>query len=261
MGKPNSRSCVLITGATTGIGYELAKLYARDGKNLILIARSEDKLREVKEELSLYNTKIYTLALDLAVNNSCEKILESVNKNNLTVDILVNNAGIGTYGYLNETDIERELNLIDVNIRALTELTKLFIPSMISNGEGAIMNVSSTAAFCAGPKMANYYASKAYVLSFTEALHEELKNNNIKVSCLCPGPIKTGFQEKAGIKKNENIKNSSMSAKNVASIAYKDFNRGKAIIIPGFKNKILVYLNKLIPRSLSRKIILMMNKG
>ena len=261
MGKPNSRSCVLITGATTGIGYELAKLYARDGKNLILIARSEDKLREVKEELSLYNIKIYTLALDLAVNNSCEKILESVNKNNLTVDILVNNAGIGTYGYLNETDIERELNLIDVNIRALTELTKLFLPSMINNGEGAIMNVASTAAFCAGPKMANYYASKAYVLSFTEALHEELKDNNIKVSCLCPGPIKTGFQEKAGIKKNENIKNSSMSAKSVASIAYKYFNRGKVIIIPGFKNKILVYLNKLIPRSLSRKIILMMNKG
>ena len=261
MGKPQGRSVVLITGATTGIGYELSKLYSRDGKNLVLVARNEEMLEKVKEELSLYKVKVYTIALDLAGDNSCEKILDFVNKKNLTVDILINNAGIGTFGYVKETDIEKELNLIDVNIRALTELTKLFLPSMISNGEGAIMNVSSTAAFCAGPKMANYYASKAYVLNFTEALHEELKGNNIKVSCLCPGPIKTGFQEKAGIKKSEKIKNSLMSAKSVANIAYKQFNKGKLIIIPGFRNKILVFLNKLIPRKLSRKIILMMNKG
>ncbi len=261
MGKPYGRSCVLITGATTGIGYELAKLYAKEGNNLILVARDEDRLSEVKEELDLYNIKVYILPLDLSEDNSCEKVLDFVNKKNLSVDILINNAGIGSFGYLSEIEIEKELKLIDVNIRALTELTKMFLPTMISHGEGGIMNVASTAAFCAGPKMATYYASKSYVLNFTEALYEELKGSEIKVSCLCPGPVKTSFQEKSGIKKNEAAKKALMTPKEVAEIAYKDFKKGKLIIIPGFKNKLIILLNKLIPRALSRKIILFMNKG
>ncbi|MPM40589.1 Sulfoacetaldehyde reductase 2 [bioreactor metagenome] len=261
MGKPYGRSYVLITGATTGIGYELAKLYASDGNNLILVARDEQRLREVKEELSLYSIKVYTIVLDLSEDNSCEKVLDFVDKKNISVDILINNAGLGSFGYISEIEMEKELKLIDVNIRALTELTKTFLPIMIEHGEGAIMNVASTAAFCAGPKMAVYYASKAYVLNFTEALHEEVKNSEIKISCLCPGPVKTSFQEKSGIKKSEGAKNTLMSAKDVAEIAYKDFRKGKVIIIPGFKNKLIVTLNKFIPRSLSRKIILMMNKG
>ena len=261
MGKPYGRSCVLITGATTGIGYELAKLYAKDENNLILVARDEERLKEVKEELEFYNIKIYTIALDLSEDNSCEKVLDFVNKKNLSVDILINNAGIGSFGYLSEIEIEKELKLIDVNIRALTELTKMFLPTMISHGEGGIMNVASTAAFCAGPKMATYYASKSYVLNFTEALYEELKGSEIKVSCLCPGPVKTSFQEKSGIKKNEAAKKALMTPKEVAEVAYKDFKKGKLIIIPGFKNKLIILLNKLIPRALSRKIILFMNKG
>lgn len=261
MGKPYGRSCVLITGATTGIGYELAKLYAKDENNLILVARDEERLKEVKDELEFYNIKVYTIALDLSEDNSCEKVLDFVNKKNLSVDILINNAGMGSFGYLSEIEMESELKLIDVNIRALTELTKIFLPSMIEHGEGAIMNVASTAAFCAGPKMATYYASKSYVLNFTEALYEELKGSEIKVSCLCPGPVKTNFQEKSGIKKKESAKKALMTPKDVAKVAYKDFKKGKLIIIPGFKNKLIITLNKLIPRSLSRKIILMMNKG
>lgn len=261
MGKPYGRSCVLITGATTGIGYELAELYAKDKNNLILVARDEDRLNEVKEILSLYSINVYTIALDLSEDNSCEKIFDFVNKNNLSVDILINNAGIGSFGYLTDIEIEKELKLIDLNIRALTELTKIFLPIMIDHGEGAIMNVASTAAFCAGPKMATYYASKSYVLNFTEALYEEVKGSNIKVSCLCPGPVKTSFQEKSGIRKKEAAKKALMTAKEVAKIAYRDFKKGKLIIIPGFKNKIIILLNKFIPRSLSRKIILMMNKG
>lgn len=261
MGKPYGRSCVLITGATTGIGYELAKLYAKDENNLILVARDEERLKEVKDELEFYNIKVYTIALDLSEDNSCEKVLDFVNKKNLSVDILINNAGMGSFGYLSEIEMESELKLIDVNIRALTELTKIFLPSMIEHGEGAIMNVASTAAFCAGPKMATYYASKSYVLNFTEALYEELKGSEIKVSCLCPGPVKTNFQEKSGIKKKESAKKALMTPKDVAKVAYKDFKKGKLIIIPGFKNKLIIKLNKLIPRSLSRKIILMMNKG
>ncbi|MDV4152349.1 SDR family oxidoreductase [Clostridium sp. AL.422] len=261
MGKPYGRSCVLITGATTGIGYELAKLYAKDKNNLILVARNEERLKEVKDELSLYSINVYTISLDLSEDNSCEKVLDFVNKNNLSVDILINNAGIGSFGYLSEIEMERELKLIDVNIRALTELTKGFLPIMIDHGEGAIMNVASTAAFCAGPKMATYYASKSYVLNFTEALHEEVKGNNIKVSCLCPGPVKTNFQERSGIRKKGAAKKALMTPKEVAKIAYRDFKKGKLIIIPGFKNKLIITLNKLMPRSLSRKIIFMMNKG
>lgn len=261
MGKPYGRSCVLITGATAGIGYELAKLYAKDENNLILLARDEERLKEVKDELEFYNIKVYTIALDLSEDNSCEKVLDFVNKKNLSVDILINNAGMGSFGYLSEIEVEKELKLINVNIRALTELTKMFLPSMIEHGEGAIMNVASTAAFCAGPKMATYYASKSYVLNFTEALYEELKGSEIKVSCLCPGPVKTNFQEKSGIRKSEAAKKALMTPKEVAEIAYRDFKKGKLIIIPGFKNKLIIRINKLIPRSFSRKIILMMNKG
>ena len=262
MGKPYGRSYVLITGATTGIGYELAKLYANDGNNLILVARDEEKLEKVKEELMLlYNINVYSISLDLSEDNSCEKLLNYVNKKNISVDILINNAGLGSFGYLSEIEIEKELNLIDVNVRALTELTKVFLPIMISHGDGAIMNVASTAAFCAGPKMATYYASKSYVLSFTEAIYEELKGTGIKVSCLCPGPVSTGFQDKAGIRKKESAKKALMTPKKVAEIAYRDFKKGKLIIIPGFKNKGIIALNKIMPRSLSRKIILMMNKG
>lgn len=261
MGKPYGRSCVLITGATAGIGYELAKLYAKDENNLILVARDEERLKEVKDELEFYNIKVYTIALDLSEDNSCEKVLDFVNKKNLSVDILINNAGMGSFGYLSEIEVEKELKLINVNIRALTELTKMFLPSMIEHGEGAIMNVASTAAFCAGPKMATYYASKSYVLNFTEALYEELKGSEIKISCLCPGPVKTNFQEKSGIRKSEAAKKALMTPKEVAEIAYRDFKKGKLIIIPGFKNKLIIRINKLIPRSFSRKIILMMNKG
>ena len=261
MGKHDGRSCVLITGATAGIGYELSKLYANEGYNLILIARNESKLNKCKYKLNLlYNVNIHTLALDLSVDNSCEKIKNYVDRKNLSVDILINNAGIGSFGYIAEIELEEERKLIDINIKSLTELTKLFLPSMMENGEGAILNVASTAAFCAGPKMGVYYASKAYVLSFTEALYEEVKDKGIKVSCLCPGAVNTEFQDKAGIKKNKIAEKNLMSPKEVARIAFRDFNKGKTIIIPGFKNKLMVYLNKFMPRALSRKIILFMNK-
>ena len=262
MGKPDGRSFVLITGATSGIGYELAKIYASEGYNLILVARNIKRLEEVKNEFNLiYNVNIHILSVDLAVDNSAEIILNYVNKKNLTVDILINNAGIGSFGYFKELDINKEIDQININVRALTELTRLFLPIMMNNETGSILNVASTAAFCAGPKMATYYASKAFVLSFTEAIYEEIKGSNVRISCLCPGTVKTEFLDKAGIKKKEISKNNMMTAKEVARLAYRDFNRGKLIIIPGFKNKLIIGINKIIPRSLSRKIILLMNKG
>lgn len=262
MGKPDSRSFVLITGATAGIGYELAKIYATDGYNLVLVARNIERLEKVKSELNLmYNVNIHTLSIDLSIDNSCEEIFNYVNKKHLTVDILINNAGVGSFGYFKELDINKEVDQININVKALSELTRLFLPTMINNEAGSILNVASTAAFCSGPKMATYYATKAFVLSFTEAIYEEVKGSNIKISCLCPGAVRTEFLDKSGIKKNEIAKKNMMTAKEVAKIAYKDFNKGKLIIIPGVKNKIIVGFNKIVPRSISRKVILLMNKG
>ena len=193
-----------ITGASTGIGYELSKLFAKDKHNLILVSRNKIKLQSVKNELLKYN--------------------------------------------------------IDINIKALTQLTKYFLPKIVECKNGGILNVASTAAFCSGPRMAAYYASKAYVLNLTEAIYEEYKDNGIKISCLCPGPVKTSFQGKAGIKKSEAAKKYLMDAEEVAKVCYKDFNKGKLIIIPGMKNRLLVMGNKILPRSISRKIILKTNR-
>jgi short-subunit dehydrogenase len=199
------------------------------------------------------------IQVDLSVDKYCEKIIKIVKEKNLTVDNLINNAGIGSFGFFNEEEEGFEEKLININIIALTYLTKYFLKKMIKRGSGGIMNVASTAAFVGGPKMAMYYSSKAYVLSLTEALHQEAKCLGVRVSCLCPGPVKTSFQEKAGIKKSENAKKYLIGAEVVAKEAYLGFLKGKAIIIPGFKNKLLVLGNKLIPRSLSRKIILKSN--
>lgn len=255
-----NKQYVLITGASSGIGYELAKLYARSGQNLILIARNIDRLKKVESELSKYNVEIKILSLDISKNYDIEKLFNYVEINNLNINTLINNAGIGTFGDFKEVEWEKEEALIDINIKSLTRLTKYFLPKIIGNKNGGILNVASTAAFCSGPRMATYYASKAYVLNLTEAIYEECKDTAIKVSCLCPGPVKTGFQGKAGIKKSESAKKYLMDAEEVAKITYKEFNKGKLIIIPGVKNKLLVLGNKLLPGSISRKIILKTNK-
>ena len=251
----------LITGGTEGIGFELSKLFARDGHNLIIIARNEEKLVKVQEQLEKeFSIKVKILSLDLSVNNSCEKLFAFVEKNELSVDNLVNNAGVGSFGALFYENVNTVDNLIKININSLTNITYYFLKKMVANNEGSILNVASTAAFSAGPKMGVYYASKAYVLSLTESIHEEVRDKNIKVSCLCPGAVRTGFQGKAGIIKNEKAKSLMMEARDVAKVAYKEFKKGKAIIIPGYKNKILVWANKFIPRSLARKIVMYSNK-
>lgn len=249
----------LITGASMGIGYELAKLFAKDKRNLILISRNILKLQDVKNELSKFNIDIKILALDLKNSEDIQDLFNYIEANKLNINILVNNAGIGTFGDFNNIEWKSEEALIDINIKALTKLTKYFLPKVVKEKEGGILNVASTAAFCSGPRMATYYASKAYVLNLTEAIYEEYKETGIKISCLCPGPVKTSFQDKAGIKKSKSAKKYLMDAEEVAKICYKDFYKRKVIIIPGFKNKLLVMGNKLLPRSISRKIILKNN--
>lgn len=256
----STRNYTLITGASTGIGYELAKLFAKDRHNLILVARDEGKLETAKNELSKYNVEVKILSLDLSKSGDIQGLFNYVEMNKLNVDILVNNAGIGTFGDFSEIEWVKEEALIDINIKVLTKLTKYFLPKIIECKNGGILNVASTAAFCSGPRMAAYYASKAYVLNLTEAIYEECKDSGIKISCLCPGPVKTTFQDKAGIKKSESAKKYLMDAEEVAKVSYKDFKKGKLIIIPGMKNKLLVIGNKLLPRRISRKIILKTNK-
>ncbi|WP_370458146.1 SDR family NAD(P)-dependent oxidoreductase [uncultured Clostridium sp.] len=242
-----------------GIGYELAKLFAKDKHNLILISRNILKLQDVKNELSKFNIDIKILASDLKNNEDIQDLFNYIEANKLNINILVNNAGIGTFGDFNNIEWKSEEALIDINIKALTKLTKYFLPKVVKEKEGGILNVASTAAFCSGPRMATYYASKAYVLNLTEAIYEEYKAAGIKISCLCPGPVKTSFQDKAGIKKSKSAKKYLMDAEEVAKICYKDFYKGKVIIIPGFKNKLLVMGNKLMPRSISRKMVLKNN--
>lgn len=256
----NKKYYVVITGASSGIGYEIAKLYAQDGYNLVLIARNIDKLKKVKGELSQYNTEIKILSLDISKDSDIKNLFNYIETNKINVSTLINNAGVGSFGDFKDIGWEIEDVLIDINIKSLTRLTKYFLPKIIENKNGGILNVASTAAFCSGPRMAVYYASKSYVLNLTEAIYEECKGTGIKISCLCPGPVKTEFQGRAGIKKSEAAKKYLMSAEEVAKVCYKDFNRGKLIIIPGIKNKLLVMANNLLPRSVSRKIILKTNE-
>ena len=250
----------LITGATEGIGYELAKLFAKEKNNLILVARNLENLKEVKKKLEVNNIKIKLQALDLSNINQCEELIKYTKENNIIVNKLINNAGVGNFEFFKDGNWENYEKLIDLNMKAVTKLTNYYLKEMINNNEGGVLNIASTAAFSAGPKMAIYYASKAYVLNLTEAIHEEVKDSNIKISCLCPGPVKTEFQNKAGIKKSESAKKYLMDARDVAKIGYKEFEKGKVIIIPGIKNKMLVVLNKFIPRKVSRSIIYKINK-
>lgn len=253
---------VLLTGASTGIGYDLAHLFAKDKNNLILVARSEKKLREVATELSQkYNVQIEILPVDLSNPDAPKQIYGFVKGKGIFVETLVNNAGFGSNGKFVDLPINEELGMIQVNISSLIHLTRLFLPEMLQNNTGKIMNVASTAAFQPGPYMSNYYATKAYVLHFTEGLAEELKGTNIKISALCPGPVMTEFQSRANLKDALMIKGPMvLESKKVALVGYKGLLAGKVIIIPGFLNWLLTVSTAFTPRFLVRKIAGMMNK-
>ncbi|KGN00635.1 short-chain dehydrogenase [Clostridium novyi A str. 4570] len=239
---------VLITGASSGIGYELSKIFACNGYNLILIARNYKVLEEMKKEIiDKFNVKVKIIKKDLSIVSSALEIFNELKKENIDVDILVNNAGAGYVGLFNDIDYKKDIDIINLNITTLTVLTKLFSSDMIKRGCGRILNVASTGAYQPGPYTAVYYATKAYVLSLSEALRIELKNYGISVSTLCPGSTKTQFSKRAG-KDDINV---AMSAKRVAEIAYKGLLKNKRIIVPGFNNKLAILLSKISPGSVS----------
>ncbi len=242
----NNEDTVLITGASSGIGYELAKVFAFHQYNLILISRNTQKLNELANKLiNNHNIRVDIITQDLSEPGAAKKVFDNVINMHLQVDVLVNNAGIGGVGLFYETEFSKDAEMIQLNVVTLTEMTKLFSREMVKRKRGKILNVGSTGSFSPGPFIAVYYATKAYVLSFSEALNLELKPYNITVTALCPGSVRTNFAKTAGKKDLP----SAMEAKVVAKSAYNGLKNNKMIVVPGLVNKILIKLpSKLVSK-------------
>lgn len=253
---------VLITGASGGIGAELARLFASDGQNLVLVARRIEKLTELKSELeSSYKVEVSVLEKDLSEPGSAKAVFDFTVAGGLSVDTLVNNAGFGDFGLFSECDLTKQLDMIQLNITTLTELTKLFLPQMISRKSGRILNVASVASFMPGPKMSVYYGSKAFVRSFSEALSVELRDKGVTVTALCPGPVATDFWERAEAGKSSLFKHMLFAnGKKVAQYGYKRLKKGKVLAIPGLSTRFFVFLAKILPRSWIRNMVYMIQK-
>ena len=244
------RPVTLITGASAGLGAEFARQCVARGEEVVLVARRKDRLNTLAAELG----KAYVIAADLRVPGAVTEILAEIKSRGLWVRALINNAGFGLRGRFDELPLDRQLEMIDLNIRALTDLSFIVIPEMVQRGGGSILNVASTAAFQPGPRMAVYFATKAFVLSFTEALHEEWKDRGIKVTALCPGPTRTEFGDVAGIKTLGQFDRLSMEAGPVVRAGLDGLERNRAIVFPGRNNKLGAWSTRFAPRSVVRKI-------
>jgi len=246
----------LITGASGGIGYELALLFARDGFDCILVARSRDNLDALAARLEAeFRVKTLVLAKDLSKPSSADEICEEVSAASMPVDVLVNNAGFPVYGLFTDTDLDTELQMLQVNIVALTQLTKLFLRGMIERRYGRILNLASTAAFEPGPLMAVYYASKAYVLNFSEALANELHGTGVTVTTLAPGPTRTGFQKRGRLEDSRLVQGNIGDASSVALAGYRGVMAGKTLVIPGFSNKLIPWIVRVSPRGVVTRVV------
>ena len=244
------RPTALVTGASGGIGLELARLFAKGGHDLILVARNEAKLNELALYLGkMYRCNVEVIPADLSQPEVPEALVEELKTRGLTVDVLVNNAGFGESKPFVEQDLRRIMEMIQLNMTTLTQLTRLILPRMIAAKQGRILNVASIAAFLPGPLMAVYYASKAYVLSFSEAIANELKGTGVTVTALCPGPTRTGFATAAGATATNLFQTPGvMDAAPVAEAGYRGCMKGKAVVIPGLLNKVLVWVIAFSPR-------------
>lgn len=242
-------SNVLITGASSGIGLELAHVFAEHGDNLVLVARESGKLTKLAKTLSKqYGLRVEAISLDLTKDGSIEKLYKELNSEGIYIDTLVNNAGFGLHGEFVDADWDKEREMIDLNIRVVTELTSYFARGMQERGRGRILNVASTAAFLPGPMMAVYYATKAYVLSWSVALAEELRESGVVVTALCPGPTKTGFASRARATKSRIFSGQLASARWVARKGYRGLALGKVVVVPGLQNKLLTFMPRLLSR-------------
>jgi uncharacterized protein len=256
--KPGEGQTALVTGASAGIGIDLAECFAKDGYDLILTARSEGPLGDVATRLaSAHGVKATAIAQDLGAYGGGSALAAEIAQRSLNVDVLVNNAGYGHAGALTSSDLQTQLGMIDLNVRALVELTYLYWDRMLANKRGGVLNVASTAAFQPGPLMANYYASKAYVLSFSEAMWEEARDTGVNVSCLCPGPTVSKFRERAGTGKTRLAKNAgaAMASAPVARMGYDAWKRNERVKVTGGRNAFQAGLVKYIPRETLLKMV------
>jgi short-subunit dehydrogenase len=248
------RRWTIITGASAGIGVEFAKLFAAEGDGLVLVARRKDRLDTLAATLQdAHSIPTLTVDLDLSDADAPQALFDRVAAEGIVVHTLVNNAGFGLRGRFHTLPADRQADMVQVNIAALTDLSRLFLPGMIERGQGGILNVASMAAFQAGPHMAVYYATKAYVLSLTEALHEEALPYGVHVSALCPGPVATEFADVANLQGSK-LFESAVDAASVARIGLAGYRANKAIVIPGLLNKVGITLGGLAPRALTRKV-------
>ena len=247
----------LVTGASAGIGVDLAECFAKDGYDLILCARTESALRDVADRLAgAYGVKVTPIVADLGALDGGAKLAAEIAAKGLGVDVLVINAGYGHAGAFTSSDRATQLGMIDLNDRALVELTHIYWDGMLAKGRGGVLNVASTAAFQPGPLMAIYYASKAFVLSFSEALWEEARGTGVKVSCLCPGPTVSKFRERAGTGKTRLGKDSAvMASMPVAQQGYDGFQNNRRVVITGARNAFMARLTAFVPRATLLKIV------
>jgi short-subunit dehydrogenase len=244
------KKVALITGASAGLGVEFARQLASRGHRLVLAARRKDRLEALAKELG----KARAVAIDLSKGGSAAKLLTDLEAAGEQVEMLINNAGFGLIGRFAELDAKRERQMVDLNVGTLTDLCRAVAPAMIKRKSGAILNVASTAAFQPGPNMAVYFATKAYVLSFTEALHEELKPHGVHVTALCPGPTRTEFGEVAGFGGNGLFDRAAMDSPDVVKAGLNGLDKNHAVVIPGLANKIGAFSTRLAPRSVVRRI-------
>ena len=244
------KKVALITGASAGLGVDFARQLSKRGHRLVLAARRKDRLDALAKELG----KARAVEIDLSKSNAAPKLMADLEANGEVVDLLVNNAGFGLIGRFAELDAKRERQMIDLNVGTLTDLCRAVAPQMIKRKAGGILNVASTAAFQPGPKMAVYFATKAFVLSFTEALHEELKPHGVSVTCLCPGPTRTEFGDVAGFGGNGLFDRVAMDSPEVVEAGLKGLDRNKAVVVPGITNKVTASSGRFAPRSVVRKI-------
>jgi len=242
----------LITGASEGIGMELARIHASYGDHLVLVARRGDLLETLKQELEAgFGIQVMVIAKDLTDPGAVSEVYATTVKADLTIDVLVNNAGFGHYDLFTDSPWEKEEQMIQLNITALTQLTKLYLPGMISRGYGRILQVASVAAFVPGPLMSVYFATKAYVLSLSEALSSELQGTGVTCTVLCPGPTQSGFQRVAGVVENDTMNGKKIpTSAEVAAFGYRAMVRGKRVAVHGFRNRLMTLTTSLVPRSM-----------
>ena len=255
MNTPLSKTAI-ITGATGGIGYEFCRHFARDQINLVLVARNQQKLQQLSEQLqSEFSIKTHIIALDLAMPNAAQKLYQKLQNQGLRINFLINNAGVGYYGQFSESDFDAVTNMLNLNITALVQLTRLLLPDMIRQGSGRVLNVASLAAFQpGGPNAAVYYASKNFVLAFNRALVVELKHTLVSSTAFCPGPLTTSFAEQGGFAATRLYRYFSGNIHKQVAMAYRGLLKGKPGVVPGWVNKLLAFSGELPPRSIALSV-------